>query len=300
MVSKKEEEEIDHFNYVLYVELNDLTDDEKQESVFNVVINSLIEVNRWNINFDALIFLRRLNKYHNNIVHQILPKITKSLTKLSNSIRSVIVIETLMFITELFDHYQISKENQENDIKGIVPFVSIALHSVFNSKKFIREQGKQTLTNSLVNNNTFGNFAFCSEIIDQMKNDKPIISDTAFDLYQHLITKITSYASVTTAQWIICFGNIDALYSKKREIYEKKAVKILKDLQDKITIEKFNQKLKECGLEKNIELYDSWIKLREKKTNTRMSVSDFKKEMQQKKEEEEKDKNSTEDYICTK
>lgn len=287
MVSKKEEG-IEHLNYVSYEELTELDSNEKQETVLGKVINNLIEVVKWNINFEALIFLRRLNKYHSNIVKQILPKIEKSINKLSNSIRSGIVVECLMFLNELFSQYCI--EQEDNDIKTITPFVAIALHSIFHSKAFIKNQAKQLLMNTLGDNKTFANFSFCVELIVQMKNDKPIISDTAFDLYQKLIAKINSYNSVIASQWPFFFNSIDLLYDKKREIYIKKAVKIIKDLQDIISIYKFNSILKECGLEKNIETYESWLKLREKKNTNHISIADFKKQVKQKKEEEEKEK----------
>ena len=125
-------------------------------------------------------------------------------------------------------------------------------------------------------NSKYENFDFTNKLIDLMRNDKTIISDTAFNVYENIIKNI-NLDNINNDSRNNLFLRIDELYEKKRDVYTKKCVKILNYFIDKIGKNVFMDKLKELGKEDKISVYENWIKLGTKKFQSKMSFREFRK-----------------------
>ena len=236
-------------------------------------IPKLTEIPKWEINFNTMIYFRCLNKQNPNKIKIILTKIIECLNKLSNSISSGISKLSMILMGEILNLYIIESIQ---DIIIIKQIVGIVLHGTFSSKAFLKNTANNILKVNVVDNSKYENFDFTNELIDLMRNDKTIISDTAFNVYENIIKKI-NLDNINNDSWNNLFLRIDELYEKKRDVYTKKCVKILNYFIDKIGKNVFMDKLKELGKEDKISVYENWIKLGTKKFQSKMSFREFRK-----------------------
>ena len=237
-------------------------------------IPRLNETPKWEINFSTMIYFRCLNKQNPEKLKIILPKITPFLNKLSNSIRSGISKLSMILMGEILNSFSIEKNEDINLIKEIV---GIVLHGTFSTKTFLKNTANNILKSNVVENTKYENFDFTTELIDLMRNEKTIISDTAYNVYQNIIKNI-KLDNINNDSWNNFFIRIEELYDKKRDIYTKKCIKILNFFIEKLGKDVFMNKLKELGKEEKISLYENWIKLGTKKNiQTKMSFKEFRK-----------------------
>ena len=262
-----------HLGYIEYDKLPILKEEQMTDEFILTQIPKLTEIPKWEINFNTMIYFRCLNKQNPNKIKIILPKIIEYLNKLSNSIRSGISKLSMILMGEILNLYIIESIQ---DIIIIKQIVGIVLHGTFSSKAFLKNTANNILKVNVVDNSKYENFDFTNELIDLMRNDKTIISDTAFNVYENIIKKI-NLDNINNDSWNNLFLRIDELYEKKRDVYTKKCVKILNYFIDKIGKNVFMDKLKELGKEDKISVYENWIKLGTKKFQSKMSFREFRK-----------------------
>ena len=260
--------------YTPYEQLPTLTEEQCTNVFIQDQIMKLQESPQWMINYQALSYFRSLNKQNPSLYKPYIQLSLEQLTKLSVSIRSGIMKLTLILLGEILKHYQIVGSE---DYPLLNKITYIVLHSIFNSKSFIRTEAKNILFNNVGNSKQYETMEYCIELIDLMKNDKPVISDTAFEVYQMIITKI-NLGNITKECWINLVNKLDELHDKKREIYVKKVVKIISFLFDKIGKENIQKILVEINKGEKFDIYEQWMKQNVKKTTANMSFKDFKKQ----------------------
>ncbi len=273
-MDKKDPKSEPHLEYVDYDKLPILKEEQMKDEFIITQIPRLNEIPKWEINFSTMIYFRCLNKQNPEKLKIILPKITPFLNKLSNSIRSGISKLSMILMGEILNSFSIEKNEDINLIKEIV---GIVLHGTFSTKTFLKNTANNILKSNVVENSKYENFDFTNELIDLMRNDKTIISDTAFNVYENIIKKI-NLDNINNDSWNNFFIRIEELYDKKRDIYTKKCIKILNFFIEKLGKDVFMNKLKELGKEEKISLYENWIKLGTKKNiQTKMSFKEFRK-----------------------
>ena len=273
-------------NYVDYNALQAIPDDKLTNESINHNIARLVEVPKWELNFESILFMRSLNKQNPLLLKQYLNQHTIALLeKLCMSIRSGLAKETIIFLGEILMNYTIT--SPENDYIVLNKLSEILLHCTFNSKGFIRDESKSQMKRSLDMNATFiNNFDYCIELIDLMKNAKSVISDNAYEMYEMLFPKVIIDNKVSNETWLKLIDKLDELYSKKRETYTKKATKIVTEIINKTGKDVFMEILISLNKKEKLETYETWIKLSEKKSSSAMSFKEFKKQQLSKKHEQ--------------
>ena len=273
-MDKRDPKSEPHLDYVDYDKLPILKEEQMKDEFIITQIPRLNEIPKWEINFSTMIYFRCLNKQNPDKLKIILPKITPFLNKLSNSIRSGISKLSMILMGEILNSFSIEKND---DIKLIKEIVGIVLHGTFSTKAFLKSTANNILKNNVIDNSKYENFDFTTELIDLMRNEKTIISDTAYNVYQNIIKNI-KLDNINNDSWNNFFIRIEELYDKKRDIYTKKCIKILNFFIEKLGQDVFMNKLKELGKEEKISLYENWIKLGTKKNiQTKMSFKEFRK-----------------------
>ena len=260
--------------YTPYDQLPLLPSEQCTDAYIKEQIMHLQETPQWMINYQALSYFRSLNKQNPTLYKPYIQLSLDQLTKLSVSIRSGIMKLTLILLGEILKHYQIESKD---DYPLLNKITYIVLHAIFNSKSFIRTEAKNILLNNVGNSKQYETMEYCIELIDLMKNDKPVISDTAFEVYQMIIEKI-NLGNISKESWVNFVDKLDELHEKKREIYVKKVVKIITFLYDKIGKDNLKTMLEEINKGDKFETYEQWMKLGVKKTTSNMSFKDFKKQ----------------------
>ena len=273
-MDKKDPKSEPHLEYIDYDKLPILKEEQMKDEFIITQIPRLNEIPKWEINFSTMIYFRCLHKQNPEKLKIILPKITPFLNKLSNSIRSGISKLSMILMGEILNSFSIEKNEDINLIKEIV---GIVLHGTFSTKTFLKNTANNILKSNVVENTKYENFDFTTELIDLMRNEKTIISDTAYNVYQNIIKNI-KLDNINNDSWNNFFIRIEELYDKKRDIYTKKCIKILNFFIEKLGKDVFMNKLKELGKEEKISLYENWIKLGTKKNiQTKMSFKEFRK-----------------------
>ena len=273
-MDKRDPKSEPHLDYVDYDKLPILKEEQMKDEFIITQIPRLNEIPKWEINFSTMIYFRCLNKQNPDKLKIILPKITPFLNKLSNSIRSGISKLSMILMGEILNSFSIEKND---DIKLIKEIVGIVLHGTFSTKAFLKSTANNILKNNVIDNSKYENFDFTTELIDLMRNEKTIISDTAYNVYENIIKNI-KLDNINNDSWNNFFIRIEELYDKKRDIYTKKCIKILNFFIEKMGKDVFMNKLKELGKEEKISLYENWIKLGTKKNiQTKMSFKEFRK-----------------------
>ena len=273
-MDKRDPKSETHINYGYYDKLPILKEEQMKDEFIITQIPRLNETPKWEINFSTMIYFRCLNKQNPDKLKIILPKITPFLNKLSNSIRSGISKLSMILMGEILNSFSIEKND---DIKLIKEIVGIVLHGTFSTKAFLKSTANNILKNNVIDNSKYENFDFTTELIDLMRNEKTIISDTAYNVYENIIKNI-KLDNINNDSWNNFFIRIEELYDKKRDIYTKKCIKILNFFIEKMGKDVFMNKLKELGKEEKISLYENWIKLGTKKNiQTKMSFKEFRK-----------------------
>ena len=275
-------------NYVEYNALQPIPDDKLTNENINRAIARLAEVPKWEVNFESILFMRSVNKQNPLLLKQYLNQTTITLLeKLCTSIRSGLAKETIIFLGEILMNYTIT--SPASDYIILNKLSAILLHCTFNSKGFIRDESKSQMKRSLDANATFtNNFDYCIELIDLMKNAKSVISDNAFEMYEMLFPKvIIDNNNIASETWLKLIDKLDELYSKKREIYTKKATKIINEIINNIGKNTFIEILTSLNKQEKIETYETWIKFGEKKSLSALSFKEFKKQQLSKKHEQQ-------------
>jgi len=270
-------------DYIDYSKLPELTEDQIKEENINIQIKNLTEIPKWEINFNALIFFRSLNKKNPILLKKYLPILIPLLKNLSISIRSGISKLTLILFGEILNSYEITKnekEEEKKDYENLNKIFGIILNCTFSSKTFIKNEAKNCFEKNVINNVIYGNnINIIIEFIDLMKNEKSVVSDNAFFVYENLIKKIKFNEINNNDNWKTLFEKIDQLNEKKREIYTKKANKILVKIYNELKKEKFEMLLKEIGLEDKILIYNNIIEKNNKKNfGSQLSFKEFRQQ----------------------
>jgi hypothetical protein len=270
-------------DYIDYTNLPDLKDDEITDEKINIQIKNLTEIPKWEINFNSLIFFRSLNKKNPFLLKKYLNILIPYLNNLSNSIRSGISKLTLILLGEILNLFQFS--NEENDYEILNKIFFIVFHLSFSPKIFIKNEVKKIIEKNVINNNNYqNNFFIIIELIDLMKNEKNIVSENIFEVYENLIKKIDfNNNNIDKKLWKKFFIKIDELNEKKKEIYTKKFNKILLKIYNELKKEKFENILKEIEKEdEKINLYKSIIEKNSNKKNfnSQLSFKEFRQQQQ--------------------
>jgi hypothetical protein len=71
-------------DYIDYSNLPELKEEQITEENINIQIKNLTELPKWEINFNALIFFRSLNKKNSNLLKKYIQILIPYLNKLSN------------------------------------------------------------------------------------------------------------------------------------------------------------------------------------------------------------------------
>ena len=186
-MDKRDPKSEPHLDYVDYDKLPILKEEQMKDEFIITQIPRLNEIPKWEINFSTMIYFRCLNKQNPDKLKIILPKITPFLNKLSNSIRSGISKLSMILMGEILNSFSIEKND---DIKLIKEIVGIVLHGTFSTKAFLKSTANNILKNNVIDNSKYENFDFTTELIDLMRNEKTIISDTAYNVYENIIKNI--------------------------------------------------------------------------------------------------------------
>ena len=270
-------------DYIDYSNLPELTENQTTEENINIQIKNLTEIPKWEINFNSLIFFRSLNKKNPILLKKYLPILIPLLKNLSISIRSGISKLTLILFGEILNSFELTKNEKEeetNDYEMLNKIFGIILNCTFSSKTFIKNEAKNCLEKNVINNAIYeNNINIIIELIDLMKNEKSIVCDNAFFVYENLIKKIKFNEINNNKIWKNLFEKIDQLNDKKRENYTKKVNKILNKIYNELKKEKFETLLKEIGLEDKILVYNSIIEKNNKKNfGSQLSFKEFRQQ----------------------
>ena len=270
-------------DYIDYSNLPELKEEQMTEENINIQIKNLTEIPKWEINFNALIFFRSLNKKNSNLLKKYIQILIPYLNKLSNSIRSGISKLTLILLGEILNSYEISNtenEEEKKDYENLNKIFGIILFCTFSPKTFIKNEAKNCLEKNVINNvNYENNLNVIIELIDLMKNEKSIISDNAFFVCENLMKKIKFNEKNNNNEWKKLFEKIDELNDKKREIYTKKVNKILVKIYNELKKENFEKLLKEIGIENKISVYNNIIEKNNRKNfGSQLSFKEFRQQ----------------------
>ena len=249
-------------DYIDYSNLPELKEEQITEENINIQIKNLTEIPKWEINFNALIFFRSLNKKNPILLKKYIQILIPYLNKLSNSIRSGISKLTLILLGEILKTYEISKtENEEKDYENLNKIFGIILFCTFSPKTFIKNEAKNCLEKNVINNENYeNNLNIIIELIDLMK-------------------KIKFNEINNNNNWKKLFEKIDELNDKKREIYTKKVNKILIKIYNELKKEKFEKILKEIELENKISVYNNIIEKNNRKNfGSQLSFKEFRQQ----------------------
>ena len=208
-------------------------------------INALLtetKESQWTEHINAINDLRRLFKYHRNLFYRTFVdlNIKNSILKLLNSIRSILVKNTLVFLTELFTTYEFEYTNNDEQIE-LINIIELYLPKIidksYSDKKFIKDSAIQCLK-QISTNMFYGKVivVLLNECLD--KNFKHV--EVAFNVLIELINNFEKNYLIYYDKWESIFRGLSRIYQMKKECYIKKPGKIIECFQSVIGKETFD------------------------------------------------------------
>jgi hypothetical protein len=203
-----------------YISFNDLEDfgDIDFELLVKECYNSLEENNAdWIQQYNGLNTLRRLNKFEAKVFDAIFEKLVYNVAKLAISLRTNIAKIVLILFTEIF-------YTHNYNIKILRQIIPAILVQSAHLKQFIKEEAGKALSSlSKCKSNTFEIIQLLSEGVT---NKNPTISENSLNTLLNFINNCNLY-DIQNDEWLELFKSVTQIYSLKKEIYTKKACKLL-------------------------------------------------------------------------
>lgn len=203
----------------------------------------------WTFHLVVINYLRRLLKYEKDIFNQLFfgLKIYPKLIELINSIRSVLAKNTLMLVNEIFNDNFPEFDEKKNKapvitfIKEIVPTLLMKANC---NQSFIKVEANICLE-SLINNMRYGDTLI--SLIQGMSSKKTQDIELAFKLAIKLCNNLTNEYLGDFPLFNDLMKVIGNIYELKKDIYVKKIIILIKNINEKLTPNIFNSKLEKCG-----------------------------------------------------
>lgn len=261
-----------------YVDFNDLpvlNEKEMTHENLNEQVLKLKEIPKWEVNFNAMQFMRSLNKQNNKLIKQVLPSALPFIEKLSNSIRSGVSKLSVILLGEILHLFCFESQN---DYGLIYEMIKIVLHCSSSNKMFIKKDSLNIL-NYCAKFEKFQTFEFATILVELMRNDNATICDNCYEVFegiQSFVTIDTNHIDVNV--WKKFVNELENLYNKKKERYTKKCAKIINWLYDKIGIEQLKNILNQIELGDKFSFFEKCFNENSKRTTSTMSFRDFKKQ----------------------
>ena len=155
-VNSKEEDDALKAKVQTYTQFDDLVDfaedhqfkADAQEFVNQEMIKRMADQEAWNEQFEALDWLRVINKYHREFLMENIVKFQIFIKESVENLRSGIQKNSLMFATEFFKNIEIGK-NQEKLVSFVQTVLPSVLFKTVYDKVFISKEAKTAVTHSL-------------------------------------------------------------------------------------------------------------------------------------------------------
>ena len=201
--------------YIKFQDLENISNNEI-ETLIDQLLNLTIETD-WLIQYESINFLRRLNKYNKLKFEQIFDKLSQLIVKLSSSIRSNISKVILLLISEIFfcDNF-IGRW-----VKILIPAV---LFQSASNKGFIKEEALICLDN-ISKSKTNHEYVIICTLSEEIMNKNPVISENSLNCLINFLKQCD--INLSRNEWNdIIMKNIN-IYNLKKDIYSKKAIRLL-------------------------------------------------------------------------
>ena len=232
--------------YQTFENLLPFSNSEDYDKLYDIIIAYFNDDTNWLNQFEALNFLRRLNKYCPIIFNSILPNIVIFITKFTSSLRSNLSKLSIMLIKEIF----YSKDFSSTNFKLLKNLISAVTFQSASMKSFIKEESLVSL-DALTNNFIFHNTFTLNYLIEEISSKSLLQSENSFNSSIKLIynwTREDIFSGTNYLQWQGILIQIINIYSLKREPYIKRACKLLENLYTKFGEEDFQNILNSSSL----------------------------------------------------
>ena len=203
----------------------------------------------WTFHLAVINYLRRLLKYEKEIFNQLLfgLKVYPKLIELINSIRSVLAKNTLLLVNEIFSENIPEFDEKKNKtpiiifIKAIIPTLIMKANC---NQSFIKAEANICLE-SLINNMRYGDTLI--SLIQAMSLKKIQDIELAYKLAIKLCDNLNKEYLGEFPLFNDLMKVIGSIYELKKDIYVKKIIVLIKNINEKLTPNIFNSKLEKCG-----------------------------------------------------
>jgi hypothetical protein len=213
------EESSSKIEYVNFDNLEEFPNNVDFEVIWKECYSHLddVQTTDWLGQYNSINILRRLNKFEQKVFEALLDKLIFSIAKLASSIRSNISKLALILCGEIFHTHNYNTKT----LKQLVPAV---LCQSAHLKQFIKDEAQTALVHlSKCKSNTFEIIQLLSEGVT---NKNPTISETSLNHLLNFIRNCSLY-DIQTDEWRSILVAVVNIYSLKKEIYTKKALKLL-------------------------------------------------------------------------
>ena len=227
--------------YIDLVDLDDIKDNEIKSRVTELIsVLNVDNIEKWLPQFNSIMDLRRLLKFRRPEFLKAFNEIYKSLCKQINSLRSGCSKIALVLMSELFSN---SKDIQLDWIDNLLPAVIAKAAFI---QKFIKEEAINVLNN--VSANMFV-YHVLDILVQNVGNKNVSQSEAAFDCLCKLIDNWNEKQLVKINELPHIVPKIVEVYKLKKEPYNKKSLKIVMCLYEKLGKDNFEKMVNVVELE---------------------------------------------------
>jgi hypothetical protein len=192
----------------------------------------------WMAQYQGINTLRRINKYDGKFFEAVFEKVVYCVVKLCASIRSNISKLVLMLFSEIFYTHNFNTKN----LKLIIPAVLVQSAHL---KQFIKDESLNSLKHlSKCKSNTYDIILL---LINDITNKNPTISENSLNCLIDFLKNCNLY-DITQEDWVQMLLGIVQINALKKDIYTKKASKLL-GLCSEILDDSFSMIVKKLGPE---------------------------------------------------
>jgi hypothetical protein len=224
MNSNMSDEMVTKIEYTNFDNLEDFQNDYNYEIAVTNCYTALNDVQStdWLSQYNSLMVLRRLNKHESKAFEAIFDKLLFNIVKLAASIRTNIAKQALILCGEVFYTHNYGTKS----LKQLVPAV---LAQSAHLKQFIKDEAQNALIMlGKCKANTFDIIQLLSEGIT---NKNLTISESSLNTLLSFIRNCNLY-DIQNDEWRSMLISVVNIYGLKKDIYTKKAVKVLAVYQD--------------------------------------------------------------------
>jgi len=238
------QEEIEKPVYIDYKDLDEIKENERRGRV-EELIKVLNEDNmeKWLPQFNAIMDLRRLLKYCRQEFLKVFHEIFQIIPKQINSLRSGCSKLSLMLLNELFTTSNNSNEVPNEWIEALLPNIIMKTNFL---QKFIKDEALSALANI---SKTMFSYVVLDILVQNVGNKNVTHSEAAFDSLTKLIENWNINDLMKVNDLPNIFSKIADVNKLKKEPYNKRSIKIISLLYEKLGKNNFESLLSKAGEE---------------------------------------------------